>query len=111
MGLGLLCMSQWAIYKTSTKFLQFFHPPTPYPPMSTFAQPFPLPILDVHFIWSHFNIMVSSDTSIYSQYFQYTLKIDLFKSNCQSLNLLKVHKQVKHIKVKITVYSTMFLKP
>jgi len=60
----------------------------------------PLPIMVVHFISSHFNTAcLSSDASIYSQYSQYTLKIELFLfySNSKSFNALKVNKQVKHI--------------
>jgi len=48
--------------------------PTPCSLMSTFAQP--LPLVDVHFIWSYYSL--SWDTSIYCQYSQYVLKIDLF---------------------------------
>ena len=39
----------------------------------------PSTIVGVHYMWSHFNtVSLSSDTSIYSQCSQYTLKIDLF---------------------------------
>ena len=50
----------------STKFWHFLTPS----PMSTYSSSAkPLPAVDVHFIWSHFNTMsLSSDTSIYSQY-------------------------------------------
>jgi len=50
-------------------------------------------------IWSYNNtVSLSSDASIYSQY---KLKTELFFS--QSINVLKVNKQAKHINVKITV--------
>ena len=57
--------------------------------MSTFAQPQPS---------YGRTTTLSSDASIYSQY---KLKTELFFS--QSINVLKVNKQAKHINVKITV--------
>jgi len=48
------------------KIQAFFHPL----PMSIFAKSPPL-CGRAHFIWSHFNSVPASDTSIYSQYSQY----------------------------------------
>jgi len=58
--------------------------------MSTFAQPQPS--------YGRTTVSLSLDASIYSQY---KLKTELFF--CQSINVLKVNKQAKHINVKITV--------
>jgi len=73
---------------------------------------FCLPLVDVHFKWLHFNtVSLSSDTSIYSQYSQYTLQIDLFlflRQTVQSFNVLKVNNKVKHINVKIAVYHKVY---
>jgi len=52
------------------------------------------PPVDVHFKWLHFNtVSLSSDTSIYSQYSQYTLQLDLFLFLRQSFNVLKENKK------------------
>ena len=74
--------------------------------MSTFARP--LPLVDVYFIWSHFNtVSLSSDTSSCSQYSKYTLKIltcFCFNSNSQSFNVLNVNEEVNRTNVKKNYY-------
>jgi len=53
--------------------------------MSIIAQP--LPLVDVHFPWSHSNtVSLSSDTIFYGQYSQYMLKIILLLFFTQSVH-------------------------